>query len=551
MKKRMDFDERKIEKNEYLNEKIRMTLNAQFELPKSVNAAKEEAFSKIREMENEKTAERRESLTMAAKHKNKGKSGKIIRTAMGITAAAAAFSAVCIVNPAFASNIPLIGNIFAELGDSLGFSGDYSEYAKPLEEETGSREKDEKTENTEEGENTDEANAGQTNDSAYSKTVDGTTVTLSEVYCNDAALYLSMIIETEDEFPQTGTWQDGTPMIDLNDSTMELSYNTGYQLTDAYLDGKMLDEHRYAGVLRVNLNDTTVDADGFASIYEKRNEILQTEYGIDLMNQEDDQKLADLLGVSREQITDAMLNEFCGINEFEYIKDIEVPDKFHVTLDINKIAGYLPESEINIPEMPKEFKDAYDEAMAEYGLDEENYENFTEEEKEIEYQLFLEMHQKYDEKYPEVNIFHSPYEYWMKEGDWAFAFEVEKNDSKNIVKEINLMDEEGNGILSLTKTPFEIILEDIDPNAKYFPVVLDAKGNLLDTGKFGGDVNTLAISGKDVSTVYVYFCDYIEYMDELKGYYWSADYEEKAKTKTFKQLLDERAILKTEVTFDE
>lgn len=40
------------------------------------------------------------------------------------------------------------------------------------------------------------------------------------------------------------------------------------------------------------------------------------------------------------------------------------------------------------------------------------------------------------------------------------------------------------------------------------------------------------------------------YMDELKGYYWSDNYEEKAKTKTFKQLLDERAVAGTEVHFD-
>ena len=31
-------------------------------------------------------------------------------------------------------------------------------------------------------------------------------------------------------------------------------------------------------------------------------------------------------------------------------------------------------------------------------------------------------------------------------------------------------------------------------------------------------------------------------MDELKGYYFSEDYQEKAKTKTFKQLLDEHAV---------
>ena len=62
--------------------------------------------------------------------------------------------------------------------------------------------------------------------------------------------------------------------------------------------------------------------------------------------------------------------------------------------------------------------------------------------------------------------------------------------------------------------------------------------------------NTYAIQDRDISTVYIYLCDYYEYMDELKGYYWSDDYEEKAKTKTFKQLLDERAVASAEVHFD-
>ena len=44
--------------------------------------------------------------------------------------------------------------------------------------------------------------------------------------------------------------------------------------------------------------------------------------------------------------------------------------------------------------------------------------------------------------------------------------------------------------------------------------------------------------------------DYIEYMDELKAYLWSDDYEEKSKEKTFKQLLDERALYHKEITFD-
>lgn len=62
------------------------------------------------------------------------------------------------------------------------------------------------------------------------------------------------------------------------------------------------------------------------------------------------------------------------------------------------------------------------------------------------------------------------------------------------------------------------------------------------------------VSGKEVfrgrtDKVYVYLCDYVEYMDHLKGYYWSKDYEEKKQTKTFAEYLDEHALFGTEVTF--
>ena len=549
MKKIIDFNqtgEDKSVNDEYMNEKIESTLNAQFEIPKTVNAAKEEAFAKIREKAAQKTAERK-IVEMGKSDKRKKKKGKIFRTAMGITAAAAAFSAVCIVNPAFASNIPLIGKVFAQVGSSLGFAGDYKEYAKPLEKENAA---ETPAKNEEELKETD---SEEKKEVTYSKTVDGTTVTLSEVYCNDVALYLSMIIETEEKFPQTGTWQDGTPLIDINNSSLDFSYNPSYSTAwgshiNGVLDGKMLDEHRFAGVLRVDLAETTYDYEGSEKLYADRNAIL-LEQGIDLMEEGGYEKLAAAMGA--ENPTDQMIEEYCGLNSEDYMKEITVPDKFDVSLNIRKIIGRLPEDQISVPEMPQEFRDEYEAAMAEHGLDEANYEDFTEEEKEIEHQLFTEMHRKYDEKYPDAMIDGSSYTSWTKEGGWDFNFQVEKNTDKNIVKEINLLDENGEGIISLTKTPFEIYLECKDSECKYFPVVLDADGNLLDVGKSGGRAEMLAIANKDVSTVYVYLCDYIEYMDELKGYYWSPDYEEKAKTKTFKQLLDENAILKTEVTFDE
>lgn len=561
MKKRLDFERIKEEqdtRNEAMNKKIEETMQAEFEIPKVVKAAREEAFAKIRQ----ETAERRKGdsgdSVLPERNKNHKQIRRIYKAAIGLTAAAAAFSTVCITNPAFAANIPLVGSIFAELGNSLGFSGDYSKYAEQLERRKPESENAQETEeNNPKVKNADDttsdAEATDT-DAAFSQTVDGTTVTLSEVYCNDEALYLSMLIETEEKFPETGVTLDGTPNINIHNTGMHFSYNPSYNQEETdringYLDGKILDDHTYAGVLRVELSETTVDEDGWRRYCDERDQALK-ERGIDLLNGGYD-KLSELLGIEKGQLSDADIDEFLGINCEENLKEITVPDKFEMSLNIHEIAGARPEGHNELPEMPQEFQDEYNAAMAQQGLDSANYENFTEEEKEIEHELFAEMYRKYDEKYPETLEQNNSYEYWSKKGDWTFEFEVEKNTSENVTKEVNLLDEEGDGVLSVTKTPFEIAVKAQDPRAKYFIAVLDAEGNLIDRGKFGGNAYTLAISGHDVSKIHVYACDYYEYMDELKGYYWSEDYEENAKTKTFKQLLEERAILKTEVTFDE
>lgn len=66
----------------------------------------------------------------------------------------------------------------------------------------------------------------------------------------------------------------------------------------------------------------------------------------------------------------------------------------------------------------------------------------------------------------------------------------------------------------------------------------------------GGNFNTVSVRGHDTSRIDVYICDYIEYMDELKGYWQSNDYEERAKEKTFKQLLDERCLNHKKIAFE-
>ena len=148
MAKKLDFDKEKNNRNDNAIEEI---MQAEFPLPKQAEDAKNEAFARIREMAAaSENAENTENMVQRLREKSTGSSGKkssgtvkshkkfkaVYKTALGLTAAAAVFSAVCITNPAFAENIPLVGNVFKQLGNSLGFYGDYSKYAKQLTDST-------------------------------------------------------------------------------------------------------------------------------------------------------------------------------------------------------------------------------------------------------------------------------------------------------------------------------------------------------------------------------------------------------------------------------
>ena len=584
MAKKLDFDKEKSNRNDNAIEEI---MQAEFPLPKQAEDAKNTAFARIREMaaasgnaENTENMVRRlsEKSTKKSTEKSTGSSGKkssgtvkshkkfkaVYKTALGLTAAAAVFSAVCITNPAFAENIPLVGNVFKQLGNSLGFYGDYSKYAKQLTDSTedarsadadGSQEGSNNSQNVQaEDQNTTENdNSDKTKDNeSYSKTVDGTTVTLSEVYCNELAMYLSMTIHTEDKFPDTFIRFDGKPDIKLSEnSTVKYDYMDGKSnLFNAYLDGKMLDDNTYAGVLRIPVEDMTVDDAGWTKFYEVRNAFFK-EKGIDVDSEDFSfDKLAQTLGM--DEYSDENLPQVGGPAISDYVKDIKVPDRFAMELDLKDIVGTLPDDQDTTPDIPQDLRDEYNQKMAEHGIstDDADYESLTEEQKDLEHQFFTEMWNEYFERYPEAIEGNNRYNSWTLKGDWKFNVDVEKNTSDTVKKDVNVVDENGDGVLSITKTPFEITMKMQDPEAKYFAVMLDANGDIMPYGGVSNSNNTYAIQDRDISTVYIYLCDYYEYMDELKGYYWSDDYEEKAKTKTFKQLLDERAVASAEVHFD-
>ncbi len=561
MKKYTDFN---IENEDRRTDQmIKRTLDADFPLPETVENAKREAFAKIREKSAEKkTGEKIYNIDSRSDGTGSGRKTamRLRRTFLGFAAAAAAFSGVCIVNPAFASNIPVVGGIFETLGNSLGFSGDFDKYAEPAgdpeaesTQESGNPKAEvvdnsgQKTDTVE----TDDKNTGEPKN-GITATQNGTSVTLSEVYCNDSALYLAFKIETENKFPDTMTDQERKPIVRFGfDSAFSTSFQSEEDgmLLNSYLDGQILDEHTYAGVLRIESTDLTVDEKGWNDFYNTRNSFFE-ENGIDVDTFSTEQ-ISEVFGI--EEYTDEILPEIGGPDIHDYVKEISLPEDFTLDLTVRDIIGTLPEDQSTAPEIPEDIKKAYEDAMAENGLSTEEgaYDNFTEEQKDMEHRLFTEMWNAYYERYPEAADPGNEYENWILDGEWKFIVDVNKNLSDTVTKDIDVTDGDGYGVTSITKTPFEITVEMNDPEAKYVPVVLDAEGELMTGGGPVGNMETVAVQGKDTSTVYVYICDYYEYMDELKGYYWSEDYVEKAKEKNFRELLDERAVAKTEVNFDE
>lgn len=394
---------------------------------------------------------------------------------MGCTAAAAAmavFLGACYQNPVWASNLPLIGHIFERMEGKLSYGENYKDYAEPLESKTAE----------------DQDGGGQEGqaEGAFTKTVDGTTVTMSESYCSGSALYLSVLIESEEAFQDTLKNESGQPSICIQ-TTENYSFNPQEQKDLVYLEGEFLDDNTYTGVMRIDLNMKNTDA---------------TEL---------EKKQAEAEAAGEVFMVDAEVLK-------QYSTKLEIPEQFTLNLDISQIIGQLAEPDV--------FDTGYTDEELEAMSDEEWEQVMTEAENEGGW-----------------NSFPNSHENWWMDGSWQFELDINADHSKIQTAEVNQMNEEGAGIASVVKTPFELtvneLYEDETKRADYFPVILDAQGRAMEV--ISGDVNTVPVKNYDVSTVYVYLCDYMEYMDELKGHRQEDGY---------KALIDEKAKFATEVHFD-
>lgn len=217
-------------------------------------------------------------------------------------------------NPVLAAKIPLIGRIFEKVEDDITYSGDYANKGSVL---------------------TNEDSMGNMDTSEYSVSDRGITLTASEVYCDGYSIFLTVDIEAEDaDFTHIPEHYTGVYATDNRtaagfyiNGNWSVDGNSYEQLENSF-DGKVIDSHTFAGMLKVNL----------AEKYEGSGELSLNVNGLGY----DDDRMLDNEDISASHWTDGNWNIVIPFEANENdVKTIEVGEKKgNITLDDIVVSPY-------------------------------------------------------------------------------------------------------------------------------------------------------------------------------------------------------------------
>ena len=437
---------------------LRAVLGADLGESDIIDTRIEEAYIMIRNSGNRRGKENR---------KRKSLWRGIVIGGSSMAAALTLTFTLCAMNPVMAKEIPILGGIFEKVADIFSF---------------GKLPEDETTQlYTVEGE--DIAETGEKKEELYQKSDGGITVTLTEEYATNQAIFLGIRVENEQEFPEIVVFADGTQQLRFETDERYSFRRQGDELVGGVRDvqGTFEDAHTFIGIMRIDYSEINIDGS-------KYDEALRQ---------------AEARGEDAPMLTDA--------NYYEYMELYEVPETFTLNLEITRLIGYLAN-----PTRPE-----YERKSA------EELEAMSDEEWEAYMATMPE----------EWNSYPNKYEHWYQDGSWKFDLDIAQNKENTKIISVNETNEAGIGLESLEISPVEMTINTIAPPDRYvYGVVLDADGKVLECGS--GNTTELAVSGHDISKVYVYVCDETEYLDSLKGY---------AVSENFQEILEEKALFKKEI----
>ena len=438
---------------------LRRVLGAELSPSRVLDGKIEEAYTMIRNTKAGQTS---------------GKNPVMRRVLVGIGSVAAVFAVIvtfCVMNPVMASEIPILGGIFSRLSDLFSFGQLPADDTVILYQGNESTSAD----NSAEGTRGSVANANM-----YQKTSGDITITLTEEYATNQAVFIGVNVRNAQEFSNRAIYENDMESLAVETSE-QYSFRPDVVYSWRQIEGKFTDAHTFEGILRIDYSDINID----------------------------DRKYQQALKEAEENGVVWLTDE----NYAQYTEEYEIPETFTLKLDISNIVGDLAEP------MPVE--------GAKSG---EEQEHMTDEEWEAYMKSLPQEYYQYPNKYNN----------WWQEGSWSYDITITQKDSASRVIEVNQTNEAGIGLKSIELSAVEMTLNTIE-GADTIAVALDADANKIENGS--SNTYELAIAGHDITKVYIYICDYYEYMDEIKGYGVPGNNLDRS----FQDILEERALFKTVV----
>lgn len=413
---------------------LRRILGADLEPSEIIDAKVEEAYRMIRNASAGKGGT-----------KSPDKLNRIKKISVGIGSAAAVFALMvtfCVMNPVLASGIPVLGGIFSRIADIFSFGQLPGEDTVVLYQEDGDVSKNEE---------------GVRDTTVYQKTSGDITITLTEEYATNQAVYIGVNVKNAQAFPEMALFTDGTQCLSLK-TVEQYSFRSDTIQSLRLIEGKFVDAQTFEGILRIDYSEINKDERKYIQAYE------------------------EAVAAGEELL-------LTSENYAQYVDEYEIPQTFTMKLDISNIVGDLAQP---LP-FPSEGQKSGEE------LD-----NMSDE----EWQAYMKTLPQECFDYP------NKYENWWQEGSWSYDLTITQKDSASRVIEVNQTNEAGIGVRSIELSAVEMTLNTTE-GEDIIAVALDANGNKIEGGYSS---NTLAIAGHDISRVYIYICDYDAYMNEIKGY---------------------------------
>lgn len=203
-----------------------------------IDAKVKETYEMVRAKSKEKDGRKivGNKVNKAITEKRKNHRWRKVFITLGSMAAVVCVTFIfCVMNPVMAREIPILGNIFARIADVYPFG-------KLPEESTVELSSEENTTklSSEEG---------------LMSTDGGITISITEEYVSNQAVYIGVKVENEQVFPEmVATIEDGQQFIKAR-TVESYSFCPGQRRNRRYIEGKFVDEHTFLGAIRIDYDD--------------------------------------------------------------------------------------------------------------------------------------------------------------------------------------------------------------------------------------------------------------------------------------------------------